>query len=152
MKIKIVTAALMSAMVLSLSGCGKDKGEIEKLMTEFEYSCNELDIDTMLDCIDPAVSDKIRLATGIASMITDKNSDELTGELVGMLTGDGSLNADEFFSSISIEPKDIKTGKKSAAANAIVEYSVGGEKFKKDTEFEFVNTMDKWYIASFKLK
>ena len=79
MKIKgIVIVMLIAALVLSLCGCSNDKGEIENLMTEFEYSCNELDIDAMLDCIDPAISDKIKLATGIASMFTNKDSDELT--------------------------------------------------------------------------
>lgn len=153
MKIKgIVIVMLIAALVLSLCGCSNDKGEIENLMTEFEYSCNELDIDAMLDCIDPAISDKIKLATGIASMFTNKDSDELTEELVGMLTGDSSLNADDFFSSIKIETKDIKTKKESGTSNAIVEYSIAGEKFKKEATFNYVYNMEKWYISSFNLK
>ena len=153
MKIKgIVVVMLIATMVLSLCGCSNDKGEIENLMTEFEYSCNELDIDAMLDCIDPAISDKIKLATGIASMFTDKDSDELTEELVGMLTGDNSLNADDFFSSIKIETSDIKTKKETGTANAIVEYSIASEKFKKEATFEYVYHMEKWYISSFNLK
>lgn len=153
MKIKgIVIMMLIATMVLSLCGCSNDKGEIENLMTEFEYSCNELDIDAMLDCIDPAISDKIKLATGIASMFTDKDSDELTEELVGMLTGDNSLNADDFFSSIKIETSDIKTKKETGTANAIVEYSIAGEKFKKEATFEYIYDMEKWYISSFNLK
>lgn len=153
MKFKgIVIVMLIAAMVLSLCGCSNDKSEIENLMTEFEYSCNELDIDAMLNCIDPAISDKIKLATGIAGMFTDKDSDELIEGLVGMLTGDNSLNADDFFSSIKIETSDIKTKKETGTANAIVEYSVAGEKFKKEATFDYVYNMDKWYISSFKLK
>ena len=153
MKIKgIVIVMLIAALVLSLCGCSNDKGEIENLMTEFEYSCNELDIDAMLDCIDPAISDKIKLATGIASMFTNKDSDELTEELVGMLTGDSSLNADDFFSSIKIETKDIKTKKDSGTANAVVEYRIAGEKFKKEATFTYVYNMEKWYISRFNLK
>ena len=152
-KIKgIVIVMLIAALVLSLCGCSNDKGEIENLMTEFEYSCNELDIDAMLDCIDPEISDKIKLATGIASMFTNKDSDELTEELVGMLTGDSSLYADDFFSSIKIETKVIKTKKESGTSNAIVEYSIAGEKFKKEATFNYVYNMEKWYISSFNLK
>lgn len=153
MKFKgIVIVMLIATMVLSLCGCSNDKSEIENLMTEFEYSCNELDIDAMLNCIDPAISDKIKLATGIASMFTDKDSDELTEELVGVLTGDDSLNADDFFSSIKVETTDIKTKKETGTANAIVEYSIAGETFKKEAIFNYVYNMDKWYISSFKLK
>lgn len=153
MKFKgIVIVMLITTMVLSLCGCSNDKGEIENLMTEFEYSCNEMDIDAMLNCIDPAISDKIKLATGIAGMFTDKDSDELTEELVGMLTGDDSLNAGDFFSSIKVETTDIKTKKETGTANAIVEYSIAGEKFKKEAAFDYVYNMDKWYISSFKLK
>ncbi len=148
----IVLAMVFVLMAVSLCGCGNSKGEIENLMTEFEYSCNELDIDAMLDCIDPAISDKIKLATGIASMFTDKDSDELTEELVGMLTGDNSLNADDFFSSIKIETEDIKTKKETGTANAKVEYTIAGEKFKKEATFEYVYEMEKWYISSFSLK
>lgn len=153
MKFKgIIIVMLVVTLVLSLCGCRNDKGEIENLMTEFEYSCNELGIDAMLDCIDPAISDKIKLATGIASMFTNKDSDELTEELVGMLTGDSSLNADDFFSSIKIETKEIKTKKETGTADAIVEYSIAGEKFKKEATFNYVYNMEKWYISSFNLK
>ena len=150
MKNKLIFFVLIATMVLC--GCSNDKGEIENLMTEFEYSCNELDINAIFNCIDPAISDKIRLATGIAGIFKDKDSDELTEGLVGTLTGDDYLNADDFFSSIKIETKDIKTKKETGTANAIVEYNVAGEKFKKEATFDYVYNMDKWYISSFKLK
>lgn len=149
---RIVIMMLMATMLLSLCGCGNNKAKIENLMTEFEYSCNELDIDAMLNCIDPAISDKIKLATGIVGMFTDKDSDDLTEELVGMLTGEETLNANDFFSSIRIEAAEIKTKKETGICEAVVEYSLAGEKFKKNAEFEFINNMDKWYISSFKLK
>lgn len=152
MKNKLVFFVLITTMVLSLCGCSNDKGEIENLMTEFEYSCNELDIDAMLNCIDPVISDKVKLATGIASMFTDKDPDEFTEELVGVLTGDNSLNADDFFSSIKIETSEIKTKKETGTADAIVEYSVSGEKFKKEATFNYIYNMEKWYISSIKLK
>lgn len=153
MKIKgIVIMMLIATLVLSLCGCSNDKSEIENLMMEFEYSCNELDIDAMLDCIDPAISDKIKLATGIASMFADKDSDELTEELVGLLTGEETINANDFFSSITIETKDIKVKKETGSSEAVVEYSLAGEKFKKNAELEFIKTLDKWYISGFKLK
>lgn len=136
----------------SLCGCSSDKSEIESLMTEFEHSCNELNIDSMLECLDPAISDKIKLATGIASMFTDKNYDEFTEELVSMLTDEDSLNANEFFSSIKITTEKIKTDKESGIGEAIVEYNIAGEDFKKEATFEYVYTMDKWYISSFNLK
>lgn len=153
MKIKgIAIMVVISTMVLSMCGCNNNKGEIENLMTEFEYSCNELDINAMLNCIDPAISDKIKLATGIASMFTDKDVDALTEELVGVLSGENFLNANDFFSSISIETTKIDAKRETGICEAVVEYSLAGENFKKNAEFEFINTMDEWYISSFRLK
>ena len=157
MKRRVILRALTGVMAcvlmtMALCSCGSKKGEIENLMTEFEYSCNELDIDAMLDCIDPAISDKIKLATGIASMFTDKDSDEMIESLVGMLTGDTTLNAKDFFSSIKISTEDIKTKKEAGTANALVEYNIAGSNFKKEAVFEYVYKTGKWYIAKFSFK
>lgn len=147
-----VFVLIIAASMSILCGCGNSKSEIQKLMTQFEHSCNALDINAILDCIDPEISDKIKLATGIAGLFTDKNSNELMEELAGMLTGDSSLNASDFFSSIKIETSDIKTNKQAGTANAIVEYRIAGENFKKETSFKYIYAADKWYISSFNLK
>lgn len=150
---RVFTGAMVFILIaMSLCSCSSKKGEIENLMTEFEYSCNELDIDAMLGCIDPSISDKIKLATGIASMFTDKDSDEMIESLVGMLTGDSTLNAKDFFSSIKITTEDIKTKKETGTANAIVEYNIAGSNYKKEAVFEYVYKTEKWYISKFSLK
>ena len=149
---KIIVFTLIMTIILSLCGCSNGNNEIKKLMSEFEYSCNELDIDAMLDCVDPKISDKIKLATGIASMFTDKDSDELLESLAGMLTGDSSLNAADFFSSIKFEISNVKTKKEAGTADAIVEYNIAGENYKKEATFEYVYSMKKWYISGFQFK
>lgn len=149
---RIVIIMLLASVMLSLSGCSNNKEEIEDLMSRFEDACNELDTDAILECIDPNISDKIRLATGIAGMFAGKESADLTKELAGMLTDDNSLNAGEFFSSIKIEISDIKTKKERGTANTLVEYTIAGEKFKKEATFEYVYNTEKWYISGFSFK
>lgn len=52
-------------LIVSLSGCkgggivGKS-AECKSLINKFEKSCNEVDIQAILDCIDPKISDPIK--------------------------------------------------------------------------------------------
>lgn len=45
--------------IIPLAGCSNEEEQIQILMTEFEYSCNTLDVDGILDCIHPDVTNKI---------------------------------------------------------------------------------------------
>ena len=150
--IKFVAMLLTLLTVMSLCSCGSNKGEITDITSDFENACNKLDIDAMLECINPAISDKIKLAKGIASMFTDKKSDEMTDEIVSLLTGDSSLNAADFLSSIKLTTDKIRIKGKAAIADAVVEYSIAGEKFEKQAVFEYINVEKKWYISKFSFK
>ena len=150
--VKLVAMFLTFIVVATLCGCSNNKKEIAEVTSNFEIACNKLDIDAMLDCINPAISDKIKLATGIASMFTDKKPKEMTDELVSLLTGDSSLNADDFFSSINLSTEKLKIKSKTAVADTVVKYSIAGEKFEKKAVFEYIKVEDKWYISKFSFK
>lgn len=152
---KLVLLLTVILVFGSLFGCGGNDGnnkEIENLVSDFRQSCNKLDIDAMLDCIDPTISDKIRLATGIVGMFADMEASELMDELASLLTGNDSLNADEFFSSIMVETGNIDVSVNNASIDAVVEYTLGGEKFQNDASFSCVKEDGKWYISNFALK
>lgn len=150
--VKLVAMFLTFIVVTPLCGCGSNKKEIAEVTSNFETACNKLDIDAMLECINPAISDKIKLATGIASMFTDKKPKEMTDKLVNLLTGDSSINADDFFSSINLSTDKLKIKNKTAVADTIVKYSIAGEKFEKKAVFEYIKVEDKWYISKFSFK
>lgn len=129
--VRLVVLMLTIIAVTTLCGCSGNKEKITEVTSNFETACNKLDIDAMLECINPAIADKIKLATGIASMFTDKKPKEMADELVNLLTGDSSLNAEDFFSSINLSTDKLKIKSKTAVADTFVKYSIAGEKFEK---------------------
>lgn len=149
---KTAIGILIVTMILSFCGCSSDKGEIESLMMKFEHSCNELNIDSMLDCIDPDISEKIKLATEFNGLFTDEESDVLTEELFAVMTGGSLMSANELLPSIKIELSDIMTNMRSGVANAAIEYKIAGESFETEAVFRYTYKNEKWYISSFNLK
>ena len=147
-----IAVVLLFAVVLSMSACGSKKNEIKNLMTEFERSCNKLDLNAMLDCINPEIADKVRLTTGIIGMFADKDTDEVLDGLAAILLDEAPSDAKDFFSSIKITTDDVKFDGDTATAAAAVEYTVAGEKYDENAVFEYIYTDEKWYIANLSIE
>lgn len=148
----IVSVILALAMVCSLTGCSKANEDIENLMTEFEYACNTLDIDAVLDCINPKVSDKIRLAVGVLGMFTETDSDEMFESLAAALAGESEVIGTEFFSSIKIEVNDIQAEKDTATVLTTLTYNLTGDDVVREATFSCIYYTEKWYISSFSIE
>ena len=71
--------ALILIIVLSVSvcACGNQNNEIKTLTNNFENACNKLDMNAMLDCIDPDISESVKKLTGLIGMFSDKDTDDL---------------------------------------------------------------------------
>lgn len=148
--IRIIAIALVVvALVTLLSACSKNKEQISNLLAEFEYSCNTLDVEAILNCINPSTADKIKLALGIYGMIADKSTTEVLDDISESLIGDSSLDGNDFFSSIKIETRDVKVDGDEAIASASVEYKINGETFNRMADFKCIYYMEKWYISKF---
>lgn len=148
--------ALIMAFVmcfLTLTACnGKQKNEINSVIAEFEYACNTLDVEAILNTLTPKVADKIKLALGIYGLFSDQDTSEVLESISEALIGDSELDGDDFFSSIKIEIGEITVDDESAVAEAKVQYIIAGEEYKKAAEFKCVYYLDEWYISSLKLK
>lgn len=151
---RLVAFILALAMCfLSLTACsGKQKSEIKSVIAEFEYACNTLDVEAILNTINPKVSDKIKLALGIYGLFSDQDTGEVLESISEALIGDSELDGSDFFSSIKIEVGEITVDEESAVAEAKVQYIIAGEEYKKAAEFKCVYYLDEWYISSLKLK
>ena len=155
MKRMVRAIALVMILVFalaSLTGCGKNKEEITNLLTEFEYACNTLDVNAILECITPKKADTIKLALGIYGMFTDKDTNEVLNDISERLIGDFELDGNDFFSSIKIAVDDIAVEDEDAIAYTTVEYKINGADYKKPAEFKCVYYMEKWYVSKFDLK
>lgn len=152
MKISKIRKGLTIAIVcvittISLWACGNQKNEVKSTIENFEKACNKADIDEMLEYLDPAISEKVKLATGFASMFTTMDSEQLLDALAGLLIEDNALNTSEFFSSIKITVEDVAVSEDSATAIVKVAYRIAEEDYQKDATINCVYTSEKWYIS-----
>ena len=146
--VSVVAIVLSITMIFSLTGCSGSNKEIENLMTEFEYACNTLDFDAVLNCINPKVSDKIKIAAGFVGMFTDTDTDEMFDSLADYLSSD-DVGGTDFFSSIKIEVKDISVEDEAATVSTILTYELNGEEVVRESTFKCIYYTEKWYISSF---
>ena len=150
MKIFKMCAALILIIVLTVSmcSCGNQSNEIKTLTKNFENSCNKLDMNAMLDCIDPDISGSVKKLTGLIGMFSDKDTDELLDSFAKVLFSELPENSKEFFSSIKIKLDNIETDEDSASATAEITYEISGEDNKSNANFEYTRIDEKWYISN----
>ena len=144
----IIIFALLFALVLGVSACGNQNNEIKTLTNNFENSCNKLDMNAMLDCIDPDISGSVKKLTGLIGMFSDKDTDELLDSFAKVLFSELPENSKEFFSSIKIKLDNIETDEDSASATAEITYEISGEDNKSNANFEYTRIDEKWYISN----
>ena len=73
-----VMLVLLVTMAFSVTGCqAADKTEIRTVINEFEGACNKLDFDAVLDCINPQIADKVKLALGFVGMFTNTDTSKM---------------------------------------------------------------------------
>lgn len=150
MKIFKSCAALILILALSISicACGNQNNEIKTLTKDFENSCNKLDMNAMLDFIDPDISGSVKKLTGLIGMFSDKDTDELLDSFAKVLFSELPENSKEFFSSIKIKLDNIEIEEDNASASAEITYEISGEDNKSNANFEYIRIDEKWYISN----
>ena len=150
MKIFKMCAALILIIVLTVSicACGNQNNEIKTLTKNFENLCNKLDMNAMLDCIDPDISGSVKKLTGLIGMFSDKDTDELLDSFAKVLFSELPENSKEFFSSIKIKLDNIEIEEDNASATAEITYEISGEDNKSNANFEYARIDEKWYISN----
>lgn len=150
-KVYVSAMALLLAvtMLFSLVSCG-EKSEIKALISDYETACNDLDFNRVLELVDPSVSSALKLAAGIVGAFSDTDAEELFEKLSDLLS-DGKLGGNEFFSTVSIEVKEITVEEDTATVSAVITYEIGGEELESESTFYCVCKDDQWYISSYSL-
>lgn len=151
---RIIAVMLVLTLAFGFSGCNKKKTEIENLLTEFEYACNTLDFDAVLNCITPRVSDKIKVGANILGMLTFQDTDVLFEKLADVLARNSEINGTDFFESVKIDIQEIvedEEDEDTARVMTYVTYDVAGEELVREAVFTCEYYAEKWYISSFTL-
>ena len=142
----------LSVLCLSICACSNQNNEIKTLTNRFEKSCNKIDLNAMLDCIDPDISNSIKTVTGIIGLFSKNDTDEILDKFAGLLFRELPKNSKEFFSSIKIKLGDIEKDENKAFASAKIEYNISGEAKETNASFEYICVGDKWYISDFNIE
>lgn len=145
---KFVALILIIVLSVSVCACGNQNNEIKTLTKNFENSCNKLDMNAMLDCIDPDISESVKKLTGLIGMFSDKDTDELLDSFAKVLFSELPENSKEFFSSIKIKLDNIEIDEDSASATAEITYEISGEDNTSNANFEYARIDEKWYISN----
>ena len=149
----IIALILISVMSFSFVGCNNDKKDIENLILEFEYACNTLDFDAVLNCIDPKISDNIKLAGGLLGMFTETNTDQMFDELSQYLLDNTDLDGgSSFFSTIKIEVEDIEIEGVEALVTTRLKFNVTGEEMERVALISCIYYTEKWYLSNFSIQ
>ena len=143
----IIVFLLLFVIVLSMSACDNQNNEIKTLTKNFENSCNKVDMNAMLDCIDPDISESVKKLTGLIGMFSDKDTDELLDNFAKVLFSELPENSKEFFSSIKIKLNSIEIKYDKASASAEITYEISGEENKSNANFKYICIDKKWYIS-----
>ena len=146
-----VAAMLAVCMLLPLTACKTNVSQIKDTLTEFEYACHNLDLKAMLKCIDPEISDPIRLALSAFGAVTGKDTDDLLDMAVESVFG-ADYDPEEFLSRISVTDPKLKIKKKNATVDCKIGFELGGDTFEKGAVIRLRKVEDKWYISGIELK
>lgn len=147
---RIIAVLLVAlVLVLSMSGCGKSS-KIKDTIREFEYACQNLDLDAILDTIDPYVADPIRLALALYSGVAGEDYEDMLEDVVDSLIGAAfgdRYDPKEFLDTIRITDIKVKTKGSTATVTCELNFEIAGEQFRRDATIYMVEEDDAWYIS-----
>lgn len=140
-------------LTLQFTACGGSaKNECQNVLDEFEYACNELDVDAMLRCINPEIADPIRIGLALYTHITDQDTEDIVDDIGSVLIssiGEMNIDAEELFQSMELEIKKLEVKGKNAVAYVDINFETLGIEVEKYGEFDLKKVEDTWYIESF---
>lgn len=165
---KIISLMLAVCMLLSLCSCSgrnRAKAKITKRIQAFEDSFHAVDINGMIDCIDPADTAALRLALTGISLVTGEMPEDLTDiaeeglyHFIKTIVQEGADLPEldtrdaiqECLQTVSIRADEISspTRRKNdqAVANCVLELKAGGQSVKSRVELNMVKSDGEWYI------
>lgn len=152
---RVISVVLITVMfiffVMPLTSCESENDKISNLIARFETACNSLDVNTIIDCIHPDITNKIKTALGLVGVLTGQDNDEMLGAISAAIIGNGIVDADNFFASIKVKVKEINADSTNGEVKAYISYKIGTEEITSDTKFVCSKYDDKWYIISLAL-
>lgn len=136
-------------MCASICGCSTnetpenpEEKQIKNTILEFQQSCNDIDVDGMLDCINPALVKMIDVLPGDPDKVLIAIIDLIC--LVDIDTADDIL---AFFESIRIDTESFEIEDDSATVDAVLSYTLDDETSAEDVTIKMIKKRGNWYLT-----
>ena len=149
---RILALALGAALVFSLAGCAEgDQSQIRSTLKAFQSACQQLDLNAMLDCMDPDTAQSVRTGASLVGQVTGQSAEQVLDSVAPFLFGDDYISSD-FLRSLHLKVEDIAVAGDSATALCTLSYSLNGEEKQRDVSVRLVKLevdgKTGWYISA----
>lgn len=141
---KLLVCVLMTSMILT--GCGNaDKKECKEVLKEFQYACNNIDVNSMLDCMDPDIADPIRILISAAGADPTECLD-MFSDILWYGLNESESGAEEVLTSLVIEPEEVEVEDNYAVVYCKMSCMADGVEVVRFADAEMKLHNDSWYI------
>lgn len=128
---------LLVICMLVTGGCGAatitGASDIVTVVSNFEYSCRNLDLDGMLQCINPDVADPVKFILDIFMWFTKSDETEVVGDIMESVF-DNKYDIQDLFDDITFEKPNVKIRGNEATAEYTLVYVLGSKGLKEKAE------------------
>ena len=161
MKRMLSFALAIALLALCLSGCSlfkKDsapapgleertpKENVEVLIGDCTKACHDMDVEAILDCVNPKLADPMRSMLKVAG-VSGKSDEELL-ELVCTYMGAEAADYGEFCETLSTEIEDVQIHGEKADATVKYSFEQAGQTFEGEAAVTCTRVDGKWYIST----
>lgn len=172
---KLIAAALIFSMLLSVTGCTKKEetaqagtpettgeavevgekietaatveSEVETAVGEFEYACQTSDVEAMMECMDPEFAQALKSGRLLLNwMSSKKDTDEIIMDtMLIAVMSISDVTVD--ISSMKIEIENINVENDVAAVDVIMNMNCSSGEYRDKVLIRMSKQSDKWYIT-----
>lgn len=148
---KLLSILMLVVIMVSVVGCSTSKNEKEVLKTldNFEEACQNLNVDGILNCLNPTYSYPIYAAREFFGDLMDDNTDKLLRKASEWLFNQDETDPNEFLSAISFENPEVSIEGTSAMVKADLSARITDREmsYKVEIEMKYDEEEDLWFIS-----
>ena len=119
---------------------------VELLVDRCTDACHDMDVEAILDCVNPKLADPMRSMLKVAE-VSGKSDEELL-ELVGTYMGAEATNYSEFCETLTTELGDVTVRGEKASAAVTYTFEQDGQRFQGEADVSFIRVDGQWYISA----
>ena len=123
---------------------------VEQLVSDCTDACHDMDVEGILDCVNPKLADPMRSMLKVAGM--SGKSDEEMLELVGTYMGAEATDYSEFCETLSTELGDVEVHGEKANTTVTYTFEQDGQTFRGEADVSFIRVDGQWYISTLQAK